>query len=174
MAFKALNKSEISFQNAYLAPCKLNDLESSENKSYIRESVQNPSANLYLADRDQIKDGSMAVYKTDNNQADLRRISIKYCRRCSNGTWELKYAPCPIEFAIRKCDPTKLRGVNYFVYVSDGAQLSDEESRYLMMPGKVMAVYEFGMQKYCKGCNEDGAWSSYPQYQLCNLVNWTK
>ena len=44
----------------------------------------------------------------------------------------------------------------------------------MVFPGKVAAVYVFGTQKYCKTCNSDGTWSSYPQFQICESVNWRK
>jgi hypothetical protein len=176
-----VNKTEVylsTTQNDNLHSCKFNDLESSETKKevYIRDNIQSRNANLYLTPKknDLLEEDSMVVYKTNSNQANLARISMKYCRRCVNGSWETDYTPCPIEFALRKCDPNKLRSVNYFVYTNDGSQLNEKEAKYLVLPGKIMAVYEFGTQKYCKACNEDGIWSSYPQYQLCNLVNWIK
>ena len=140
---------------------------------YIRENVQNAYATSYIVEGEQFaEDGSMAVYKTDQTYADLSKLKMKYCRRCVNGAWALGLVACPVEFAMRKCDPSRLRGVNYFVYASDGARLNEEDRWQLMAPGRVLAVYEFGVQKYCKTCSEEGVWSSYPQYQLCALVNW--
>lgn len=115
----------------------------------------------------------MAVYKTNQNQADLSRLHLKYCRKCSNGAWEATIRACPIEFGVKKCDPGKLRGVDYFVYSSDGSRVNELDKSLLVFPGKIVAVYQFGVQKYCKVCNDEGIWSSYPQFQLCSLVNWT-
>ncbi len=157
-----------------MRPCELKELERTESNEYIRENIQAPNANRYINDTEEIvEDSAMAVYKTNAHQADLTMLHMKYCRKCSDGSWDFNYVACPVEFAIKKCDPSRLRGVNYFVYASDGVKVSEKESMNLVWPGRILAVYEFGVQKYCKTCSEDGVWSSYPQYQLCNLVNWT-
>jgi hypothetical protein len=157
-----------------MRPCELRELDRTESSEYIRESIQTPNANSFVNETEEIvEDGAMAVYKTNQHQADLIMLNMKYCRRCSDGSWDFNYVACPVEFAIRKCEPSKLRGVNYFVYASDGSKVSESEKTSLVWPGKILAVYEFGVQKYCKTCSEDGVWSSYPQYQLCSHVNWT-
>lgn len=117
----------------------------------------------------------MAVYTLNANNGTNMTTSQtrKYCRRCIEGRWDLEYTLCPIEFTIKKCDPVKIRGVSYFVYVHDGAKLTRDEAVNLVYPGQVAAVYVFGIQRYCKLCNSDGTWSSYPQFQLCNLIKWS-
>lgn len=149
--------------------CRVKDLESIEDRKYTRQSIQSWDARS-LENGEFIAENSVAVYQS--NSENPSKSNIKWCRKCSKGAWTDNYYACPIEFSINKCDPSKLRGVNYFVYVSDGLRVSEEEKDNLIFPGKVMAIYEFGFQKYCKACNEDGTWTSYPQYQLCNQINW--
>lgn len=117
---------------------------------------------------DTVPEYSMAVFTRRGQNSTLE----KFCRRCLETQWEDDYSPCPIEFATPKCDPIKLRGVSYFVYVDDGSKLSRQEASNLVYPGQIAAVYEFGVQKYCKLCQSDGSWSSYPQFQLCDIIKW--
>jgi hypothetical protein len=60
---------------------------------------------------------SMVVYRL--NSTDKSVLDIKWCRKCINGKWNEIYAPCPIEYSIKKCKPKNLRAFNYLVYVSD-------------------------------------------------------
>ena len=62
----------------------------------------------------------------------------------------------------------------WFLTLDDGTGLDENEQKFMVFPGKVAAVYVFGTQKYCKTCNSDGTWSSYPQFQICESVNWKK
>jgi len=148
------------------ASCHLNDLVKTETEGFLRENVQSFDAKQILT-TEIIQDYSMAVYFKANS-------TTKYCRKCFNGKWSEEYQTCPIEFTLKKCDPTKLRSFNYLVYSENGLRLDENEWKNLVFPGKVVAVNEFGIQKYCKVCNEDGTWSSYPQYQLCDSVRWSK
>ena len=144
-----------------------------ENSEYIRESIQSWDArSIFDNSTETVPDMSMSVYVRPQRHSQFAN-QTRYCRRCIDGKWEDVYVACPIEFSTTKCDPAKLRGVTYFVYIQDGAKLSRQESSGLVYPGHVAAVYEFGVQKYCKLCNSDGSWSSYPQFQLCELVKWT-
>ena len=163
VAFKNLNSKNVTVGNS----CQLKDLHAIEIESneYVRENIQSSDAKS-LIDSDSVNDTSVAIYHRYTVN------SMKYCRKCSNGKWEVSLSVCPIEFSVKKCDPARVRGANYFVYTDDGTTLDEEEQKYLVFPAKVTAVYVFGMQKYCKACNDDGTWSSYPQYQLCEAINW--
>lgn len=137
---------------------------------YVMESIQSWDARtLFENGTLHIPEYSMSVF------SHRRNSTHKFCRRCRRGHWEDIYTPCPIEFSIAKCDPVKLRGVSYFVRVHDGVKLSREETSAstLIYPGQIAAVYEFGVQKYCKLCHADGTWSSYPQFQLCDTIKWS-
>lgn len=156
-----------SRQRKLVAACSLKGLKLAElqhQNEYVRESIQSwDGKRIIISDR--VDEFSMAVYASRSNE-------IKWCRKCFNARWDDYFVPCPVEFTIKKCNPALARNVNYFVYTSDGTRLDEEEASNLMYPGQVAAVYEFGINKYCKLCNENGTWSSYPQYQLCNLINW--
>jgi hypothetical protein len=162
------------YQRRGMTTCKLKDLKLSElsraasdnnnNNEYTRVSIQTwDGKGTIISDR--VDDFSMAVYTSKQNE-------IRWCRKCNGGRWDENYVPCPVEFTINKCDPGRVRSVSYFVYTWDGARLSADEAASLVYPGQVAAVYEFGVQKYCKLCNDDGSWSSYPQFQLCDYINW--
>lgn len=139
-----------------------------DNLEYIRESIQSWDArSIFENTTESVPDLSMAVFMRP------RQNSTKYCRRCIDGKWEDAYVPCPVEYSLTRCDPVKLRGVSYFVYVHDGVKLTRQEASQLVYPGQTAAVYEFGVQKYCKLCYPDGTWSSYPQFQLCESIKWS-
>ncbi|CAF1065445.1 unnamed protein product [Brachionus calyciflorus] len=150
-------------QKLKLAPkfCFLN--EKIEKSDYIFQNVVSWNVKFYL-NRDPIPDSSMAVYLKERKY---------WCSKCVNGKWETDFEKCPIEFTIKKCDPRKVFNANYFVFASDGMLLSESEKNELIYPGEVMAVYEFGLQKFCKECHPDGFWSALPTYKLCNKVNWS-
>jgi hypothetical protein len=66
----------------------------------------------------------------------------------------------------------RLRGVSYFVYAASGSKLNEKEKTHLVYPGFVVAVFEFGSDRYCKLCQEDGEWSRYQEKSNCNKINW--
>lgn len=117
---------------------------------------------------DTVPEGSVAVYFT----LDPAPQSLKYCRSCSNGVWDFIYFACPIEFSFKKCDTTQITGINYLVYANNGSKLTRELTPTYVFPRKIYGVYEFGSQKYCKMCNDDGTWSRFPQNELCDKINW--
>lgn len=161
VAFKNLNQNNLTIGNS----CQLKDLKDIETDEYIRETIQTSDAKSLIYS-EIINDNSVAVYRKSISN------SLTYCRKCANGKWERTLNVCSIEFTVKKCDPSRVRGANYFVYTDDGTTLEENEQKYLVFPSKVAAVYVFGMQKYCKVCNDDGTWSSYPQYQICDSINW--
>lgn len=117
----------------------------------------------YYINRDPVPDTSVAVYVNDN---------VRWCSMCVNGEWQSEFAKCSVEYSTKKCDPKKLNGINYLVFESNGLLLSENQGKELVFPGEVMAVYEFGLQKFCKECKIDGNWSIYPQANLCKRINW--
>lgn len=146
-------------------PCLLKELRS-ENETLTREAILSYDARTVLSG-ESIEDQAMIVYYSYN-----ATDKVKYCRKCASGKWDKTEKVCPQEFTVAKCDPLKIRGYNYFVNANDGSQLTDGEQTKLVFPSKVVAVYVFGSEKYCKACNEDGTWTSYPQYQICEQVKW--
>ena len=160
-------KSRLKAKMFMRKPCEMAALR--DEYEFSRESVQTWDGKHYLVESS-VPDSSMAVFKSDS--MDLSVAYLKWCRKCNDGNWDANFTICPIEFSLRKCDPLKLRGYDYLVYTNDGSRLSDEEKSELALPGKIAAVYEFGPQRYCKICNEDGTWSSYPQTTVCDKINW--
>jgi hypothetical protein len=146
-------------------PCQLKEVRN-ENSSLTRENILSYDARTIL-NGETIEDQARIVYYSFNISD-----KIKYCRKCENGKWDKEDKMCPQEFTVAKCDPLKIRGYNYFVNANDGSQLTGDEQTKLMFPSKVIAVYVFGSEKYCKACYEDGTWTSYPQYQICEKVQW--
>lgn len=149
-------------RNINLIPkfCQINKII--EKKGYVFNHVVSWNARYYI-DKDPVPDSSVAVYAANN---------VRWCSKCQNGQWKSDFSKCPVEFSTKKCDPKKLKGINYLVFVSNGLLLSESERNELVFPGEVMAVYEFGLQKYCKECQIDGIWSLFPQTNLCKIINW--
>lgn len=144
----------------FLNECKTLDLETDNEKNFIKEKYLSWDAKRYISeDANEVPDYSMAVFK--NTQSNL-----KYCRRCNNGKWE-NYTVCPIEFTMKKCDPFVIRGANFFVNKFDGLKLTENEKNDLVMPGNVIAVYQFGDQRFCKECFQNGTWSRFPTQEMC-------
>ncbi|RNA10661.1 hypothetical protein BpHYR1_025298 [Brachionus plicatilis] len=133
-----------------------------EEKGYIFLHVVSWNGRHYI-NKGPVPDTSVAVYVVDN---------VRWCSKCVDGEWESTFSECPVEFSTKKCDPKNLNGINYLVFVSSGLLLSDREKNELVFPGEVMAVYEFGLTKYCKECKIDGNWSLFPQTDLCKNINW--
>lgn len=123
--------------------CLIIDLQKDNETSYIKDRVMSWDAKRYLNEDDtEAKDFSMAVFSS-------KLTYSKYCRRCNNGKWDDEII-CPIEFIIKKCDPYVIRGANFFVNKFDGLKLDEDEKSDLVTPGNVIAVYQFGDQRYCK------------------------
>lgn len=168
IAYSKLNQKNRSLkQDSYV--CWKKDLQNAID-NFLLENIQSwDGKREFERSLDVIPESSMAIFSSRSSNQEIS--SLKWCKKCLNGKWDEVYFPCEIEFSIKKCDPSKLMGVDYFVYAADGSKLDNEEATNLVFPGQVFAVYEFGPQKYCKNC-EDGNWTSYPQYNLCNLINW--
>ena len=143
--------------------CNIDDLNLANETRFTKESIMNWDAKKYLTEEEtsiKVPDYSMAIFTS-------KLTNIKYCRRCNNGKWADDYKLCPIEFSIKKCDPFLIRGANYFVNKFDGLKLLDNEKNNLVMPGNVIAVYQFGPQRFCKECLMNGTWSRFPETSLC-------
>lgn len=180
----------------------MKDEEEEDNLEYVRESIQSwngrsifdnssivgspddatvPNLSMSVFGRRRPRGSSTRQLQQPSTNNTTTTQSRKFCRRCVDGKWEDVYVPCPVEFSTVKCDPTRLRGVSYFVYTHNGVKLTTDgittttttTTTSLVYPGEIAAVYEFGVQKYCKLCNVDGSWSSYPQFQLCDFIKWS-
>lgn len=105
IAFKNLNKKKITPENS----CQLKELMDAETDEFIRENIQSTDAKI-LVDSESVNENSIAVYHRNSLN------SVKYCLKCISGKWENTYNVCPLFISVKKCDPTKLLGANYFVY----------------------------------------------------------
>ena len=105
IAFKNFYKKKTTAENS----CQLKELNDAETDEFIRENIQSPDAKI-LVDSESFNENSIAVYHRNSLS------NIKYCLRCINGKWENNHQVCPLFISVKKCDPTKLRGANYFVY----------------------------------------------------------
>ena len=143
----------------FLNGCKIIDLDN-ETNAYFREKFLSWDSKRYLNEEtSEVPDYSMVVFKN-------KLTNSKYCRRCNNGKWD-NYTVCPVEFSIQKCDPFVIRGANFFINKFDGLKLTENEKNDLVMPGNVIAVYQFGDQKFCKECLQNGTWSRFPTQEMC-------
>jgi hypothetical protein len=106
IAFQNLNKKKATPAFS----CHLKELMDLETDEFIRENIQSPDAKI-LSDSESVNENSIAVYHRNSLS------TVKYCLKCLKGKWENNYNVCPIEFSVKKCDPTKLIGANYFVYI---------------------------------------------------------
>jgi hypothetical protein len=169
IAYSKINQKNRSLKQDDAYVCWKKELENIKD-NFVLNSIQSwDGKHEFDKSLEILPDSSVAIFSSISPSKEI--YSLTWCKKCLKGKWDNTYLPCQIEFSIKKCDPTKLMGVDYFVYAADGSKLDNEEASNLVFPGQVFAVYEFGPQKYCKKC-EDGQWTSYPQYNLCNLINW--
>jgi hypothetical protein len=128
--------------------CPVISLQESDKSGYTRVSIETSDGKSRVVSSS-APDSSIAIYQN----SDSDRSIVRWCRICENGNWDIDYTPCPHDFSIQKCDTMKLRGVSYFVRTADGSKLNEKEKSHLVYPGFIVAVYEFGDQRYCKLCN---------------------
>jgi hypothetical protein len=129
------------------ASCTIKDLDKDEKSTYSRVGIDTADGKQRISGNHLAPDGSIAIYQT----IDLTKTVLRWCRKCDDGFWEPNYSACPQIFSITKCDTSKVRGVSYFVRTNDGSKLLEKEKQQLVIPGSVVAVYEFG-DRYCKMC----------------------
>ena len=131
------------------ASCLVKELQINDRPGYTFLSIETSDGKNKITST-MAPDNSIAIYQN----SDLDKTIVRWCRICQDGEWQYAYSACPHDFSIQKCDPSKLRGVSYFVFAANGSKLNEKEKTHLVYPGFVVAVYEFGDQRYCKLCKK--------------------
>jgi hypothetical protein len=94
------------------------------------------------------------------NEFPTNQYTRKYCRYCNDGAWS------DIESCVTlNCDREQLTGEPEIMLINP--QKVSPSHQTLFMPGSAVAIYTYGVDKFCRQCQSNGEWSRHSLMELC-------